>query len=279
MAELDDAARTLIDEGRHGLVLFLTGAGISAESGIPTFRGPEGYWTEGSRNFEPMSLATQSAFRAMPDTVWAFYLYRRAVCLGAYPNVAHEALVRAERALEERFLVVTQNVDGLHYRVGHDPNRIFAIHGDILRMRCARECTGSTYAIPEAIGVDFAKGHVLTDAERALLVCPACGGGARPHVLWFDETYDEPRFRYESTMRAASRCSLLVVIGTTGATTLPIRVGQAALARRTPIIVINPDPNPFSDMARAGKGAYLSGRASELLPAVVDAVRGARTET
>lgn len=269
---LDARARSFLDEARDGHVLFLTGAGISAESGIPTFRGPEGYWTCGSASYEPMSLATQAAFRSKPDTVWAFYLYRRSVCLAAKPNVAHTSLVAVERALEGRFQLVTQNVDGLHYRVGHDPARIYAIHGDILRMRCARECTGDTYPIPDALGTDFAKGHVLSASERALLVCPACGGRSRPHVLWFDETYDEPRFRYESTMRAAMRCAVLVVVGTTGATTLPIRVGQAAASRGVPLIVINPEPNPFSEMAECGRGAYLEGRASELVPAVADAL-------
>ena len=269
---LDAETHRLIAQGRDGLVVFLTGAGISAESGIPTFRGPEGYWTEGSQNFAPMSLATQTAFSVMPDTVWAFYLYRRAVCLAATPNDAHRALVRAEHALGERFLIVTQNVDGLHFRVGHDPSRVYAIHGDILRMRCARGCHAATYAIPDAIGTAFAKGHVLTDRERARLVCPSCGGRARPHVLWFDESYDEPRFRYDSTMRAASRCTLLVVIGTTGATTLPIRVGQTAHARRVPMIVVNPEPNPFSEMALDGVGAYVEGRAGEVVPHIVDAL-------
>lgn len=269
---LDERVRTLLERGRTGLVVFLTGAGISAESGIPTFRGPEGYWTEGSRNFAPMSLATQSAFASMPDTVWSFYLYRRAVCLAARPNVAHEALVRAEQSLGDRFLLITQNVDGLHFRVGHDPARIYAIHGDILRMRCARGCEAATYPIPHALGTSFARGHVLTDAERALLVCPRCGGRARPHVLWFDETYDEPRFRYESSLRAATRATLLVVIGTTGATTLPIRIGQIAHAQGTPIVVIDPEPNPFSEMARRGVGAYLEGSAGALVPAVVDAL-------
>ncbi|HVV49677.1 MAG TPA: Sir2 family NAD-dependent protein deacetylase, partial [Polyangia bacterium] len=101
-----------------GPIVFLTGAGISAESGIPTFRGAEGYWRVGSRNYQPTEMAAAAAFARMPEEVWRWYLYRRGVCRAAAPNDAHRALVALERRLGARFLLVTQNVDGLHLRAG-----------------------------------------------------------------------------------------------------------------------------------------------------------------
>jgi NAD-dependent deacetylase len=121
----------------RGLIVFLTGAGISAESGVPTFRGPEGYWRVGSRHYQPTELATAAAFAQIPEEVWRWYLYRRAVCRVAEPNAAHLALVEAERRLGERFLLVTQNVDGLHGRAGSSAARTYQIHGNIDFCRCA----------------------------------------------------------------------------------------------------------------------------------------------
>ena len=128
--DLESRLSTLLDDARAGSgpLVFLTGAGISAESGIPTFRGPEGYWTVGSREYRPEELATYEAFTRMPDEVWAWYLYRRGVCRAARPNPAHLALVELERALGDRFLLVTQNVDGLHLRAGHSAERVLQIH-------------------------------------------------------------------------------------------------------------------------------------------------------
>jgi len=109
--------------GKHGKVIGLTGAGVSAESGIPTFRGKEGYWTVGSRDYHPQELATHEAFTEMPWEVWAWYLYRRGVCRAAAPNAAHEAFVRLDKALGDRFALITQNVDGLHRR-RRQPRRV-----------------------------------------------------------------------------------------------------------------------------------------------------------
>ena len=130
----------------EGPLVFLTGAGISAESGIPTFRGPEGFWRVGSRNYHPQEMATARAFSSMPDEVWRWYLHRRGVCRAAAPNAAHQALVQLDERLGERFRLVTQNVDGLHLRAGGDPARIYQIHGNIdlaaacegARRSCAR---------------------------------------------------------------------------------------------------------------------------------------------
>lgn len=240
----------------RGPVLVLTGAGVSAESGVPTFRGPEGYWRVGSRNYHPTELATHAAFTAMPDEVWAWYLHRREVCRAARPNAAHEAIAALEDRLGDRFLLVTQNVDGLHRRAGS--RRVFAIHGDIDLMRCAGDCDVDPMPIP---------------AERDRLRCPTCGGPARPHVLWFDESYDERLFRYASSMRAAAEAALLVVIGTSGATTLPARICEAVAARRAPFVVVDPEPTSFAALAEAsGAGLLLRGAACAVVPALCDQI-------
>jgi NAD-dependent deacetylase len=143
-------------------VVALTGAGVSAESGIPTFRGKEGYWTVGAREYHPQELATHEAFEAMPWAVWAWYLYRLGVCRGAEPNAGHHALVRLGAAMPERFALVTQNVDGLHRRAGSADRHVLAIHGDISQMRCAGDCVLDRWPIPDDVPM-LAKG----DPSRA----------------------------------------------------------------------------------------------------------------
>lgn len=269
---LDPLVRQLL-RGSHGLVLWLTGAGISAESGIPTFRGKEGYWTVGSENYRPEEMATMATFREMPDEVWAWYLYRRGVCRAAKPNAAHRALARAERRGADDFLLVTQNVDGLHLRAGSSLERTYQIHGNIDFMRCTRECLPAPVPLPETIDIAWEKGRPLTDHERALLRCPSCGSAGRPHVLWFDESYDEQNFRFQSSIEAARSASLLIVVGTTGATSLPMHIGTIATQRGVPLIVVNPEPNPFSEMVRrTGRGVFLEGTAGKWVPELVDAL-------
>ncbi len=275
MTLLPESARTLIAERatESGPVLWLTGAGISAESGIPTFRGEEGYWKIGSKNYRPQEMATFAAFTAMPDEVWSWYLYRRGVCRAAEPNGAHHALVRLERAIGDRFQLVTQNVDGLHQRAGSE--RIFAIHGNIDEMRPVDGV--ETVPIPEAVPCEWPQGRRVTDAERALL--QVAGRPARPHVLWFDECYDEERFHFESSLLAAASASLLVVVGTTGATNLPMQIGMLCAKRGTPSIVVNPEPNPFSEVVEhTGAGLFLEGTAGEWVPPLCDALAEAYTD-
>lgn len=250
-------------------VLFLTGAGISAESGIPTFRGPDGYWQVGSRNYRPEELATREAFDRMPREVWAWYLYRRAVCLRAEPNAAHRALAELDTLLGPRCLLVTQNVDGLHLRAGHSPQRTYEIHGNINAMRClapTHECRPEP--IPADVPHEWGKTQALTASQFAALRCTTCGGLSRPHVLWFDECYDEVTFRFESSLRAVREASLLVVIGTSGQTTLPFEMGRLAATEGIPICVINREPNPFVRLG--GENVHFAqGAAGTLVPALV----------
>lgn len=258
-----------------GSLVVLSGAGISAESGIPTFRGKEGYWVVGSREYMPEEMATFAMFSQRPDEVWAWYLYRRGVCRTAQPNAGHLAVVRFEELLGERFLLITQNVDGLHLRAGSSLERTYQIHGNIDFMRCATECGAPIARLPELPAK--AKGEGLRDDERALLRCPACGGLGRPHVLWFDEYYDEEHFRFQSSLRAAVAATVLIVVGTSGATNLPMQVVHAALEAGATIVDINPEPNPFSSLAsRADRGFFLQGASSTYLPLVAEAIASAR---
>jgi NAD-dependent deacetylase len=252
---------------RDGLVVALTGAGVSAESGIPTFRGKEGYWTVGSREYHPQELATCAAFEAMPWEVWAWYLYRRGMCRAAEPNAAHAALVRWDGALGDRFALVTQNVDGLHRRAGSTPARTFAIHGDIGQMRCAADCVLDRWPIPDDVPA-LARGEAVSEALRARLVCPRCGGMARPHVLWFDESYDEERFHLDTVRRLALRAALLVVAGTSAQTNLPWQVVELAGRAGALVVDVNVEDNPFGDLAAHS----IRAPAASALPALIDSL-------
>lgn len=256
-----------------GPVVLLTGAGISAESGIPTFRGEEGYWRVGSKNYQPTEMATWATFARMPDEVWAWYLYRRGICRGAEPNVAHRAVAALEQKLEDRFVLITQNVDGLHLRAGNSPERTYEIHGNIDYMRCVDECTEALYEIPKEVDATWAKGRKVDVATREMLLCPKCGTRARPHVLWFDESYDEVHFRFESSLAVASEASILVVVGTTGQTNLPVHVGTTVAQRGAPMIFVNPEPTTFTTMVEDNpRGAFLRGTAGEHLPSLLDSI-------
>jgi NAD-dependent deacetylase len=252
-----------------GRVVVLTGAGISAESGIPTFRGAEGYWVVGSKNYMPQEMATRAMFDEAPEEVWRWYLFRFGVCKDALPNAGHAALVRLERALGDRFTLVTQNIDGLHRRAGSQ--RVFCIHGDAAHVRCAAECGVGVLDLPH-----FplrTKDQPFTAEDRAKLTCPRCGGWLRPHVLWFDEFYDEENYRLDSALRAAGQAELLLVVGTSGATNLPMQIGRLVYMRGAAMVDVNPEDNPFSELAeRSPRGFFARGSACERLPEIVGAL-------
>lgn len=248
-------------------IIFMTGAGISAESNIPTFRGEEGYWTAGSTNYHPMDLATNKAFREVPDDAWCWYLYRRTVCRAAEPNQGHKILAQLEESLGSRFLLVTQNVDGLHLRAGNSQERTYEVHGNIDFMRCWEDCCLDLFPIPDEIGT-MERGQSLSSEQARLLVCPKCGARSRPHVLWFDECYDEARFRFESSLLATQRCGALVTVGSSGSTNLPTKMVHMASAIGAVLIDINPEQNPYGQMAQASGGVWLKCGAGEGLAQV-----------
>ena len=254
MSDLENLLTTALKE--EGPLVFLTGAGISAESGIPTFRGKEGFWTVGSEVYQPEEMATFAMFRTHPEEVWKWYLMRREMCLEAEPNPAHKALVAIENKWGDRFRLITQNVDGLHIRAGNSSERTWRIHGDINLVRCSASCTPEVHPFPK---------------NKDNLHCPMCEAWLRPHVLWFDECYNEEWYRYESSLRTAEEATLLVVIGTSGATNLPMQVGVQVARRGACLIDVNPEPNPFSELAaESDKGTAISGKASESLPRIAE---------
>ncbi len=264
-----DAWQKSIDSANQ--VTVLTGAGISAESGIPTFRGPEGYWTIGAQEYHPQEMATMAMFRQQPLEVWQWYCYRRSVCLNASPNEGHKALVDLERHLQDRFTLITQNVDGLHLRAGNNPSRIFQIHGNINFMRCSEECSQDLYPIPDFIpSAPVSKNFPLELLKK--LTCPKCGISTRPHVLWFDETYNEPFYRFESSLETASNTDLLLVIGTSGSTNLPNYVVQMVVQKGGLVLDINIEANTFGEMAIKNRGFSLTGPSGEILPELVAAI-------
>lgn len=258
-----------------GRLTVLTGAGISAESGIPTFRGPEGYWTIGSREYHPQEMATRRTFLQQPYEVWNWYLYRMGICSRAEPNPGHRALAVLEQAYGDRFRLITQNVDNLHLRAGSSPGRTYQIHGNLFFARCLEECRGEILHLPEGVKAKE-KGEELSQAEKGLLVCPRCGSPLRPHVLWFDESYNEAYYRFESSLAAAARTDLLLIIGTSGATNLPNQVAWKVYQKGGTILDINLERNPFSELAENSPGGgFLPGASASLLPELVTRLRAA----
>ena len=268
--KLEDFARS----DRHFTVL--TGSGISVESNIPTFRGTEGYWRVGSQAYRPHQIATHKMFLENPDDVWAWYLHRRGVCRKARPNPGHLALVEMERLFPDRFTLITQNIDGLHLRAGNSPQHVFEIHGNVFYMRCDRGCSHTVYPIPDEIP-DKAKGEAVNDRDRRLLRCPSCGNPTRPHVLWFDESYNEEHYHYVSALKMSTQTGLLLVVGTSGSTNLPVLIAQKVARRFGLIVDVNIRENPFSRMAVSSHGGFVQETCTVALPAVLkilaDAVR------
>jgi NAD-dependent deacetylase len=258
----------------QGRLTVLTGAGISAESGIPTFRGPEGYWTVGAKGYHPQEMATYHMFCRDPWEVWRWYLYRLGICGRAAPNPGHAAIVAMEQLFLNHFILITQNVDGLHLRAGSSPERTYQIHGNIFFRRCDKPCTNEIFPMPPEIrGKE--RHELMTEEEKARLMCPACGGLTRPHVLWFDESYDETHFRFESSLAAAAKTDLLLVVGTSGATNLPNQVAWQVNHRGGVIVDVNIEQNPFTDLAlKSGRGYFIKESSGAALPEMVEIFRG-----
>lgn len=236
-------AAALLRGARH--VAVLTGAGVSAESGIATFRDAlTGLWAR----YRPEELATPEAYRRDPRLVWDWYRMRRDAVLRAKPNPAHHALAALE-ARVSRLTLITQNVDALHRRAGS--GRVVELHGDITRARCTRE------------------GTVVERWEESASPppCPACGAPLRPHVVWFGEMLPADALR--DAEAAARECDVFLSVGTSNlvepAASLPWRAAAAGAA----VVVVN------TGMAGQRSGArirHLVGRAGDVLPRVLAAL-------
>jgi NAD-dependent deacetylase len=222
-------------------IVVLSGAGMSAESGVPTFRDAQtGLWGK----FRPQELATEEAFRAKPEMVWDWYAQRREDIARVAPNAGHLAIARFQQRHPGRLTVVTQNVDGLHQRAGS--TGVLALHGNIAEDRWLdppRACCG---AVPVPPG----------RPPR----CPACGNLRRPAVVWFGEMLPERDLAL--AVQAAAAADLMLVVGTSGVVYPAAGLARATLGR---VVIVNPETSALDDAA----DAVLAGKAAEILPALL----------
>jgi NAD-dependent deacetylase len=235
----------LVNALRHARrVTVLTGAGISAESGIPTFRQAQtGLWNR----YHPEELATPEAFERNPQLVWEWYVWRRQLVAQSQPNAGHAALVVMQAHVPE-WALITQNVDGLHQRAGS--HGVIELHGNLMRYVCR------------------AHRHVVSVDEPAVgmpPLCPACGSLVRPDVVWFGESL--PPAALDAAFTAATSCEVFLSVGTSAvvqpAASLPIQ----ALASGALTVEINPDETPLSRRV----SFVVRGPAGQVLPALVHA--------
>lgn len=244
-ALLDKAARLLHKAQR---VVAFTGAGMSAESGVPTFRGNDGLW-EGQRIED---VATPHAFERQPHVVWRFYHQRRANLGSVVPHPGHYALADLEATYfdNSRLALITQNVDGLHHVAGS--RRVVELHGNIRRTRCTRCGRNETHGL-EPLG--------------ALPTCGTCGGGLRPDIVWFGEML--PEHAWEQAVAATAACNLMLVIGTSAVVYPAAGLVAAAKQAGAAIVEINVARSAASDLA----DLFLAGPAGVILPQLVCRLR------
>ncbi|MBK7142389.1 MAG: NAD-dependent deacylase [bacterium] len=232
---------SIIQQSRAGVVL--TGAGMSAESGVPTFRGNEGLWAK----FRPEDLATMNAFIANSKLVWEWYNWRRDLIRQVQSNAGHYALVELAGWFPS-FTLVTQNVDNLHRMAGSD--HVLEIHGNILRNKCA-DCNRPIELENEI-------------EPSAIPKCPACGGKIRPDVVWFGEMLPEETI--QAAFDAAEAADIFFSIGTSAlvhpAATLPV----VAKRHGAILVEINPDETPLTSLA----DYYFPAKSGEILPQLVE---------
>jgi NAD-dependent protein deacetylase/lipoamidase len=232
------AARVLA--GSRSLAM-LTGAGISAESGVPTFRDARtGLWAR----FDPLQLATPTAFATNPKLVWDWYAWRRELVARVRPNPAHDALADIERRVPD-CLLITQNVDGLHRRAGS--RNVVELHGNIGRVKCSRE--GTVVEHWDCVGDEVPR-------------CARCGALLRPDVVWFEEML--PRDALAAAEAMARRCDLMLVVGTSAEVYPAAALPSIAKASGALVIEINPNVTALS----AAADYALRGPAGRVLPAL-----------
>lgn len=257
-------ARAVEEAAETGGMLVVTGAGVSAASGIPTFRGtdPGAIWKH-----DVMEMATRGFFLRHPDESWRWYLSRFSTILHREPNPAHHALVALERWHEARgaeFLLVTQNIDPLHDRAGS--RRLVRVHGSAERVRCSRDgCPlGSPAGSLASTDIDLESFRRDPCRER-VPCCPSCGSLIRPHVLWFDEHYyDHADYQLDRALAASESAGLFLFVGTSFAVGVTDLLLSAASWRRVPVVSVDPGATRPPD----GRVQVLTAAAEELLPAV-----------
>lgn len=225
-------------------VVALTGAGVSAESGIPTFRDARtGLWAQ----YNPMQLATPEAFARNPKLVWDWYEWRRALRRDTQPNAGHYALAALEKFLA-RVVIITQNIDGLHQLAGSSD--VIELHGNLQRNKCSRE------------NIVIERDAARPTAE-GLLACPRCGAYLRPDVVWFGESL--PPDALSRAFSEATHCDVFFVIGTSGVVEPAASLPRYAKRAGAFVVEINPEETPLSAMA----DVVLRGKSGEILPQIV----------
>jgi NAD-dependent deacetylase len=222
-------------------VAVLTGAGVSAESGVPTFRGEEGLWSK----FRPEELATVEAFMRNPELVWEWYQHRRELMSNVKPNPGHYALAEMEKYFEE-FTLITQNIDGFHRLAGSE--NVLELHGNIRKNKCF-ECSKPF------------EGEI--DLESRELAKCECGGNIRPDVVWFGEML--PERALTGAFDAASQADVFFSIGTSALVHPAASIPIAARRNGAVLVEINLDPTPLSDFADYS----IRGKSGEILPRIM----------
>ena len=230
-------------------VFVLTGAGVSAESGLPTFRDADGLW----RGHRVEKVATPEAFQANPGLVWQFYSERRKRAVTVTPNPAHRALAELEHVLGERFFLCTQNVDSLHEQAGSQ--RIVHMHGRLMQTRCSRQTCHSTPFDDERL--------YLSRAE--IPTCPKCGALLRPHICWFGEV----PFAMDRIFEQLRVCTVLLTIGTSGVVEPAASFVRMARINGARAIYIGPEEPANSKFF----DEVVLGKAGEVLPGLVKQLR------
>ncbi len=252
---LEQLARAVRWIGASKRLAVLTGAGVSKESGIPTFRDAlDGLWAR----YDPAELASPDAFARNPQLVWDWYAHRRETAEGCRPNPAHEALARLEDLLPQ-VVVITQNVDGFHQLAGSSD--VIELHGNLHRYKCSRDCQGEHTPVPVS---DYLQ-H--TSAQGGSVPqCPNCGGLARPDIVWFGEML--PPAAIERAFAVAQGCDVMLVIGTSGMVQPAARLPQIARLQNAVVIDVNPEPNNLASVV----DIFLQGRAGEIMPKIAAAI-------
>ncbi|TGL76645.1 SIR2 family NAD-dependent protein deacylase [Leptospira yasudae] len=223
----------------------ISGAGISAESEIPTFRGTDGLW----KNFRAEDLATPQAFEKDPKLVWEWYLWRRSIIESKIPNPGHTALADLEKSQPDFFLI-TQNVDGLHENAGS--RKLVEIHGNIFLNRC--------------VSCGRESKEKISESDSLPPRCNSCAGPLRPGVVWFGESYDEDKLNL-SIARMQST-NLLLILGTSGSVSMPVYLAQIAKRSGSLLVEINPERSSFSSSV----DLFLQGKTGEILPELVEQI-------
>jgi len=236
-------------------IFVITGAGVSAESGIPTFRGKDGYW----RNLDPAKLATPEAFARDPELVWEWYRERRQRIRNAQPNAAPVAITRLAQIADE-FLLVTQNVDDLHGRAGLPREKMVQIHGDIFLTKCSRCDFGFT---------DYDHDHEHEEEEGNVVSrCSKCDALMRPGVIWFGEQLPSNELQQIENYLDRGVCDLVIVVGTTAAFGYIVDWALRASHDGGELIEVNPEETPLSQFATR----LVREPAAIALPRIVDTI-------